>query len=95
MRRFRALGGRVFVQMEDELASIASVIGASWAGAKAMTATSGPGLSLMLENLGYAIMTETPSGAGGYPARRPLHRPGHPPGAGRCDASALGRGGRL
>ncbi len=51
---------RVFVQMEDELASIAAVIGASWAGAKAMTATSGPGLSLMLENLGYAIMTETP-----------------------------------
>lgn len=58
--RFRGLGGRVFVQMEDELASIASVIGAAWAGAKAMTATSGPGFSLMLENLGYAIMTETP-----------------------------------
>jgi 2-oxoglutarate ferredoxin oxidoreductase subunit alpha len=53
-------GGRVFIQMEDELASIASCIGASWAGAKAMTATSGPGLSLMLENLGYAIMTEAP-----------------------------------
>jgi len=60
-RRFLELGGgRVFVQMEDELASIASCIGASWAGAKAMTATSGPGLSLMLENIGYAIMTETP-----------------------------------
>ncbi len=59
-RRFREMESRVFVQMEDELASIASVIGASWAGAKAMTATSGPGLSLMLENLGYAIMTETP-----------------------------------
>lgn len=59
-RRFRGMEGRVFVQMEDELASIASVIGASWAGAKAMTATSGPGFSLMLENLGYAIMTETP-----------------------------------
>lgn len=58
--RFRELPGRVFVQMEDEIASIAAVIGASWAGAKAMTATSGPGLSLMLENLGYAIMTETP-----------------------------------
>jgi len=58
--RFRALDGREFIQMEDELASIAAVIGASWAGAKAMTATSGPGLSLMLENLGYAIMTETP-----------------------------------
>lgn len=48
------------MQMEDELASIGSVIGASWAGAKAMTATSGPGLSLMLENVGYAIATETP-----------------------------------
>jgi len=59
--RFAELGGgRVFIQMEDEIASIASCIGASWAGAKAMTATSGPGLSLMLENLGYAIMTETP-----------------------------------
>jgi len=51
---------RVFIQMEDEIASIASCIGASWAGAKAMTATSGPGLSLMLENIGYAIGTETP-----------------------------------
>lgn len=50
----------VFVQMEDEIASIASVIGASWAGAKAMTATSGPGYSLMMENIGYAHMTETP-----------------------------------
>jgi len=59
--RFAELGeGHVFKQMEDEIASIASCIGASWAGAKAMTATSGPGLSLMLENLGYAIMTETP-----------------------------------
>ncbi|MBI4833255.1 MAG: 2-oxoacid:acceptor oxidoreductase subunit alpha [Planctomycetes bacterium] len=53
------LGG-VFVQMEDEIGSIAAVIGASWAGAKAMTATSGPGLTLMLENIGYGIMTETP-----------------------------------
>ena len=49
-----------YVQMEDELASIAAVIGASWAGRKAMTATSGPGFSLMQENLGYAVMTETP-----------------------------------
>jgi 2-oxoglutarate ferredoxin oxidoreductase subunit alpha len=59
-QRFAELPGRVFIQMEDEIASIASVIGASWAGAKAMTATSGPGLSLMLENVGYAIMTEAP-----------------------------------
>jgi 2-oxoglutarate/2-oxoacid ferredoxin oxidoreductase subunit alpha len=50
----------VFIQMEDEIGSIGAVIGASWAGAKAMTATSGPGLTLMLENIGYAIMTETP-----------------------------------
>lgn len=50
----------VFMQMEDEIASICSLIGASWAGAKAMTATSGPGFSLMLEGLGYALMTETP-----------------------------------
>lgn len=48
------------VQMEDELGSIAAAIGASWGGKKAMTATSGPGFSLMQENLGYAVMTETP-----------------------------------
>jgi 2-oxoglutarate ferredoxin oxidoreductase subunit alpha len=52
-------GGR-FIQMEDEIASISAVIGASWAGAKSMTATSGPGLSLMQECLGYAAFTETP-----------------------------------
>jgi 2-oxoglutarate ferredoxin oxidoreductase subunit alpha len=52
--------GAVFIQMEDEIASIGSVIGASWAGAKAMTATSGPGFSLMQEGMGYAAMTETP-----------------------------------
>ena len=52
--------GRKFVQMEDELASIAAVIGAAWGGANAMTATSGPGLALMLENIGYTFATETP-----------------------------------
>jgi 2-oxoglutarate ferredoxin oxidoreductase subunit alpha len=52
--------GGVFIQMEDEIASICSVLGASWAGAKAMTATSGPGFSLMQEALGYAAFTETP-----------------------------------
>ncbi len=52
--------GGIFVQMEDELASMAAIIGASWAGAKTMTATSGPGFSLMQENIGLAIMTETP-----------------------------------
>ena len=53
------LGGK-FIQMEDELASIAAVIGASLAGLKAMTATSGPGFSLMQENIGYAAITEIP-----------------------------------
>ena len=50
----------MYIQMEDELASIGAVLGASWAGTKAMTATSGPGFSLMMENLGLGIMLETP-----------------------------------
>jgi len=58
-RRLPQVGGR-FIQMEDEIASIAAVIGAAVGGAKAMTATSGPGLSLMQENIGYAAMTEIP-----------------------------------
>ena len=58
-RLFPRIGG-TYIQMEDELGSIASVIGASWGGAKSMTATSGPGFSLMMENYGYAAMTETP-----------------------------------
>lgn len=58
-QRLPRVGG-VYIQMEDELASIAAVLGASWAGAKAMTATSGPGFSLMMENVGLAVMTETP-----------------------------------
>lgn len=52
--------GGVFLQMEDEIASLAAVIGAAWGGAKAMTATSGPGFSLMQEGIGYAAITETP-----------------------------------
>lgn len=58
-RRLPQVGGR-FVQMEDEIASIAAVIGASLAGAKALTATSGPGFSLMQENIGYAAMAQVP-----------------------------------
>ncbi|WP_332449701.1 2-oxoacid:acceptor oxidoreductase subunit alpha [Methanoculleus sp.] len=58
-RRLPKAGG-VFISMEDEIASIASVIGAAWTGVRAMTATSGPGFSLMMENIGYAAMTETP-----------------------------------
>ncbi|MEA2103480.1 MAG: 2-oxoacid:acceptor oxidoreductase subunit alpha [Candidatus Cloacimonadota bacterium] len=53
------IGGR-FIQMEDELGSMASIIGASIAGRKSMTATSGPGFSLMQENIGFAMMTEVP-----------------------------------
>lgn len=52
--------GGVFIQMEDEISSINAVIGASMAGARSMTATSGPGLSLMQESIGYAAITETP-----------------------------------
>jgi 2-oxoglutarate ferredoxin oxidoreductase subunit alpha len=52
--------GGTYIQMEDEIAAMASVIGASCAGVKSMTATSGPGFSLMMENIGLAICTETP-----------------------------------
>lgn len=58
-RELPKLGGK-FIQMEDEIASIAAVIGASVGGLKAMTATSGPGFSLMQENLGYAVVAEIP-----------------------------------
>ena len=57
--RLPQVGGS-FMQMEDELASIGAVMGASWAGRKAMTATSGPGFSLMQETIGWGFMTETP-----------------------------------
>ncbi len=52
--------GGVYIQMEDEMASMCALLGASWAGAKAMTATSGPGFSLMMENIGLGMMMETP-----------------------------------
>jgi 2-oxoglutarate ferredoxin oxidoreductase subunit alpha len=57
--RFPEVGG-VFIQMEDELASSIAIAGAAWGGARAMTVTSGPGFSLMMEHVGYAVMTETP-----------------------------------
>ncbi len=57
--RFPEIHGS-YLQMEDELASITAILGASWAGRKAMTATSGPGFSLMMENYGLGLMTETP-----------------------------------
>lgn len=58
-RRLPEVDG-VFIQMEDELGSMAAILGASAAGARSMTATSGPGLSLMMENLGLAVMLELP-----------------------------------
>ncbi len=57
--RLPAMDG-TFIQMEDEIASMGAVIGASLAGVKAMTATSGPGFSLMQENLGFAVAAEVP-----------------------------------
>ncbi len=58
-KRLPQVGGH-FVQMEDELASMAAIIGASATGAKSMTATSGPGFSLKQENIGYACLAEVP-----------------------------------
>ena len=58
--RLPAVGG-TFIQMEDEIASMGAVIGASLAGVKAMTATSGPGFSLMQENLGFAAAPKSPA----------------------------------
>ncbi len=52
--------GGTFIQMEDELAASIALQGAVWGGAKAFTVTSGPGFSLMMEHIGYAVMTETP-----------------------------------
>lgn len=57
--RIPCVGG-IFMQMEDEIASSIAIQGAVWGGAKAMTVTSGPGFSLMMEHIGLAIMTETP-----------------------------------
>jgi len=57
--RFPRVGG-IFIQMEDEMGSMAAVLGGAWAGKKSMTVTSGPGFSLMMENIGLGVMTETP-----------------------------------
>ncbi|BDG07464.1 2-oxoacid:acceptor oxidoreductase subunit alpha [Anaeromyxobacter paludicola] len=58
-QRFPQVGGR-FLQFEDELAASIALLGGAWGGAKALTVTSGPGFSLMMEHLGYAAITETP-----------------------------------
>lgn len=60
MSLFLPREGGSFIQMEDEISALGAVIGAVWGGLKAMTATSGPGFSLMQEHIGYAVMTETP-----------------------------------
>src|SRR3990172_93335 len=61
VERLPQVGG-IFIQMEDKIASMNAVLGAVWGGLKGMTATSGPGFSLMMENIGLAVMTETPCG---------------------------------
>ena len=77
------IGGK-FIQMEDEIGSIAAIIGASLTGRKAMTATSGPGFSLMQENIGYAALTEVPI------VIINVQRVGPSTGTERCHASPLG-----
>lgn len=82
-------GGK-FIQMEDEIASIACAIGASVAGVKAMTATSGPGFSLKQENIGYACLAEIPMVIGRCAALRPIDRHADVSVTGRCDDGQMG-----
>ena len=79
------------VQAEDELAAIGMVLGASWAGARAMTATAGPGISLMAEFAGYAYYAEIPARDLGHPARRAIDRPAHADFAGRSAFRSFSR----
>jgi len=60
VKKFGQTSIGIFIQMEDEISSVGAIIGASQTGVKSMTATSGPGFSLMQENIGYAVMTDTP-----------------------------------
>jgi 2-oxoglutarate ferredoxin oxidoreductase subunit alpha len=60
LERAKVVDDATFIQMEDEISALAAVIGASWTGKKAMTVTSGSGLSLMMEHLGLGVMLETP-----------------------------------
>ena len=82
--------GGVFLQMEDEIGSICACIGASLAGQLAMTATSGPGFSLMQEAIGYAIMVEAPLVIVDVMRAGPFDRPAHRPLPGRRHAGPLG-----
>ncbi len=88
-RELPKVGGK-FIQMEDEIASMAAIIGASVGGLKSMTATSGPGFSLMQENIGYAAMAEIPCVIVDVQRLGPSHRSADSRLAGRRDAGALG-----
>ena len=88
MKRFRidpetGKATYAIVQAEDELASIGMALGAGWAGARSMTATAGPGISLMSEFIGLGYYAEDARGDLRRGARRPLHRPAHAHPAGR------------
>ncbi len=72
-KRLPETGGR-FIQMEDEISSMCAIIGASLTGSKVMTATSGPGISLKQEALGYAVMAEVPCVIVNVHAGRSFHR---------------------
>ena len=76
------------VQAEDEIASIGMVVGAGWNGARAFTATSGPGISLMTEFIGLAYFAEIPVTHHRRAARRPVHRHAHAHAAGRHPVAA-------
>ena len=79
-----------FIQMEDEIASMGAVIGSSLAGVKAMTATSGPGFSLMQENLGFACCAEVPCVITNVMRGGPSTGLPDEPGSGRCSDGAMG-----
>ena len=82
--------GGVFIQMEDEIAAMGAVIGASLAGSKSLTATWGPGFSLKQENIGFACMAEVPVRHRERDARRAVDRFADDARPGRCHAGALG-----
>ena len=82
--------GGTYIQMEDELASMNAILGASWAGVKAMTSTSGPGFSLMMENLGLGVMLETPCVLVNIQRAGPSTGLAHHGSSGRYDAGPLG-----
>lgn len=82
--------GGTFIQMEDEVASMCTIIGASLTGLKVMTATSGPGFSLMQEAIGYAIMAEVPSVIVNVQRGGAQHGPAHRCGTGRRPPGQVG-----